>query len=303
MNARIVVGIDGSSAARGALRWAAHEAELRGADLDVLWAWSYPSFVDPMGGYYPMPWVYDDAEADNRKHLHDEIDLILGKQPRVSVNAISKCASPAAALLSQAEGAALLVVGSHGSSGWRAVLLGSTAVQCMHHAPCPIAIVRMADPDEAKDASITMEAAALRDTGPIVVGVDGSPTSIAALRWAVLEAIIRKTSIVVLHCWQIPLPYLANGYVIPDFDQLRQTAAKVLDWTIAQATEGLTHLPSIMSEVRESSPGQALIGESKSAQIVVVGTRGHGGFVGLLLGSVATQVSTHALCPTVIVSI
>jgi nucleotide-binding universal stress UspA family protein len=301
MKARVVVGIDGSAAARGALRWAAHEAKLRGADLDVVWAWAYPSYVDPMGGYYPLPSLYDDAEVDHRKRLDDELDLVLGKDCGVAVRAFSVCSSAAGAVLKHAEGAALMVVGSHGTSGWRLVLLGSTAIQCMHHAPCPIAVVRLADADDHEEEQGS-DRKSLRDSGPIVVGVDGSVSSVAALRWAVMEAIIRKTSIEVVHCWQVPLMYLANGYVTPDLDQLRKSATTAVERAIAQATDGLTNLPGITTKVWEAPAGEALIAESKAAQIVVVGTRGHGGFVGLLIGSIATQVVTHSLCPTVIVS-
>lgn len=302
MNARVVVGIDGSPAARGALRWAAHEAKLRGADLDVVWAWAYPSYVDPMGGYYPLPSLYDDAEVDHRMRLDDELDLVLGKDRSVAVHAISVCSSAAGAVLKQAVGAALMVVGSHGTSGWRLVLLGSTAIQCMHHAPCPIAVVRLPEAGEQeKEEGSAGASAEQRESGPIVVGVDGSVSSIAALRWAVMEAIIRKTNIEVVHCWQVPLMYLANGYATPDLDQLRQSATTVVEGAIAQATDGLTNLPGITTKVFEAPAGEALIAESKAAQIVVVGTRGHGGFVGLLIGSIATQVVTYSLCPTVIV--
>lgn len=141
-NARIVVGIDGSEPARAALQWAAKEAELRGATLEVVGAWTFPMYVDPMGGAFPMPGMFEKTEQNERDMVDKEILEVLGPTPSVPVEVSIRCGSTANELLAAAEGADLLVVGSRGRGGFASLLLGSTALQCIHHATCPVTVVR-----------------------------------------------------------------------------------------------------------------------------------------------------------------
>lgn len=140
--ARIVVGIDGSEPARAALAWAAKEAELRDATLEVVGAWAFPMYVDPMGGAFPMPGMYEKTEANEREMVEGEVRTVLGATPAVPVEIAIRCGSTATELLDAAKGADLLVVGSRGRGGFASLLLGSTALQCIHHAPCPVTVVR-----------------------------------------------------------------------------------------------------------------------------------------------------------------
>lgn len=140
--ARIVVGIDGSEPARAALRWAAAEAKLRGADLEVVGAWTFPMYVDPMGGAFPLPGMFEKTEANERDMIEAEVKAVLGDKPEVRVELSIRCGSTATELLAAAEGADILVVGSRGRGGFSSLLLGSTALQCIHHATCPVTVVR-----------------------------------------------------------------------------------------------------------------------------------------------------------------
>lgn len=140
--ARIVVGIDGSEPARAALRWAAEEAKLRGASLEVVGAWTFPMYVDPMGGAFPLPGMFEKTEANERDMIEAEVKAVLGDKPEVPVELSIRCGSTATELLAAAEGADILVVGSRGRGGFSSLLLGSTALQCIHHATCPVTVVR-----------------------------------------------------------------------------------------------------------------------------------------------------------------
>jgi nucleotide-binding universal stress UspA family protein len=139
---RIVVGIDGSAASREALRWAAKEAEARGVGLQVVGVWSFPMYLDPMGGAHPLPDLLERTEERERKMIDDEIVGVLGASPAVSITKTLRCGSTAPALLAESDGADLLVIGSRGRGGFLSVLLGSTAMHCVQHASVPVAVVR-----------------------------------------------------------------------------------------------------------------------------------------------------------------
>jgi nucleotide-binding universal stress UspA family protein len=137
--------------------------------------------------------------------------------------------------------------------------------------------------------------------GAIVVGVDGSDESKQALRWALDEARLRGARVVALRAWMYPA--LAAGGLIPvTTDLVEQLAAneqKELAATVADvAGESDVDVEQV---VVEDAAARALVAASEDADLLVVGTRGHGGFSGLVLGSVSQQCAHHASCPVVIV--
>jgi nucleotide-binding universal stress UspA family protein len=134
----------------------------------------------------------------------------------------------------------------------------------------------------------------------IVVGVDGSQPSQVALRWAAEEARRRSASLEVVHAWHLPhaggYPYLA-GYL--DLELFEADARRVVDLALAgEELHGLTWVHPILVQ---DGAARALLDTAKGAELLVVGSRGRGGFTGLLLGSVSQQVAAHAPCPVVIV--
>lgn len=136
----------------------------------------------------------------------------------------------------------------------------------------------------------------------VVVGVDGSTSSKEALRWALKEARLRGASLRAVYAWKMPI-YVANGFapvVVPDPAELRRTARERLDAIVYEVTGGATDVP-IEQKAVEGTAAEVLVDESDGADLLVVGSRGHGGFAGLLLGSVSQQCATHAPCPVVIV--
>jgi nucleotide-binding universal stress UspA family protein len=139
----------------------------------------------------------------------------------------------------------------------------------------------------------------------IVVGVDHSEGAKAALRFALEEATLRQATLRVVHAWQYA--YIgATGFegsypaLGGDIKELRDLAERDLDATLQEAIPE-TGAIEIERRVVEDRPAAALVDESRGADMIVVGSRGHGGFGGLLLGSVSQQVAHHAACPVVIV--
>lgn len=136
----------------------------------------------------------------------------------------------------------------------------------------------------------------------IVVGVDGSDESKQALRWALEEAELRDTSVRAVFAWRDPY-VLAPGYGLPEdfeFGALREQAVEQLDAVIAEVV-GATSGVEVEGVVAEGPAGSVLVQAAEGADLLVVGSRGHGGFVGLLLGSVSQQCVTHAPCPVLVI--
>ena len=144
-----------------------------------------------------------------------------------------------------------------------------------------------------------------RTGGLIVVGVDSSEGSKAALRFAFDEAKLRKATLRAVHSWLYG--YIGSvgieGYgpvAGADLSDLRLTAEIALDAVLQQALPDQNGV-AIERRVVEGTPATVLVHESRNADLLVVGSRGHGGFAGLLLGSVSQQCAHHAACPVVIV--
>jgi nucleotide-binding universal stress UspA family protein len=141
--------------------------------------------------------------------------------------------------------------------------------------------------------------------GRIVVGVDGSQASKEALSWALAEARLRGDTVVAVHAWTPPYmtPAALPGGLVPPVDDnvteaIRKAAEELLAQTVSEAAaDDLT----IEQRLVEGPAATALIEAASGAELLVVGSRGHGGFAGLLLGSVSQQVADHAPCPVVIV--
>lgn len=136
----------------------------------------------------------------------------------------------------------------------------------------------------------------------IVVGVDGSKESKDALRWAIDEAHLRNATVRAIHVWTYPVVF-AGEFVPPDFlnaNALRDAAQKALDDTVAEVA-GENPDAYIERVVEHGSVAHVLVEAAREADLLVVGSRGHGGFAGSLLGSVSQQCAHHAPCAVVII--
>jgi nucleotide-binding universal stress UspA family protein len=267
-----------------ALRWAAQEARLRHWDLVALSSWGY---FDQIRVEEPTVEA-SVSEDDARRVLAASVDEALGDASGIRVDQRVVRDLTVRALLDATEQADLLVVGARGLGGFRGLLLGSVSQECLHHSPVPVAVVR--------DVDVSAPAAPPR----VVVGIDGSPTSRRALDWAIDEATARGADLDVVHCWHMTYvggyPYVANVDPRPGREAADELVEDMLD---AATTDGLQHPP--IRTVVMGGPRDALLDASKSAELLVVGTRGVGGFRGMIVGSVSQAVAQHAECATVVI--
>lgn len=286
----IVVGVDGSESSLEAFRWAADEARRRRWSVKAILAWGRSYVVPVYGDFSDAEWLQEHAELQLHSWLKDE----LGDDPGIDVRREAREGPPARALLDAAHDAGLLVLGSRGQGGFASLVLGSVSQQCAQHASCPVMILRR---DEAAGRDKQAEHATPR----IVVGVDGSGTAREALAWALEEARLRHASVDVVHAWRMPF---SDGYPVPTLTvlpavEVEQEARRLLDAAVGSsaATGGTRVEPILVCD----SAARALIDTAKGADMIVVGSRGRGGFSGLLLGSVSQKVLHHASCPVVVV--
>jgi nucleotide-binding universal stress UspA family protein len=150
-----------------------------------------------------------------------------------------------------------------------------------------------------------------RKPGVVVVGIDGSAGATAALRWAAAEARLRGTGLRLVHAWTFSYAmgagYLGGGYLVgagavPDagLSDVRRAADELLKQAIGQLGAEADGLEIERAPI-EGATAETLVSAAGENDLLVVGSRGHGGFVGLLLGSVSQQCAQHASCPVVIV--
>ena len=285
----IVVGVDGSKEAGLALRWAAHEARLLAAELTVVHIWQPLDFAVPAGPLsVPAISFGSDLEKDAAQVLENALAETADDVEGIDVDTRLLDGSVAGSLVEVARGAELLVVGSRGRGGVRGLLLGSVSQQCAHHTTCPLVVVR--------EPAVTSG----DERQTIVVGVDGSPGSEAALYWALAEAERRGVDVLALHAWSFPATASIGYMPSASVDAIKKAATTTLDDVVRRAS---ARYRSVTCEqvVANGPAARALVEAAQGAALLVVGTRGHGGFAGLLLGSVGQQCAHHAPCPIVIV--
>jgi nucleotide-binding universal stress UspA family protein len=287
----IVIGMDTSAGAAAALRWAVGEAEGRGWTVTALMAWGLfdQPHTPPDEGFDPQY-----TEADALEALDTAVDAAVGAEAGRKIERRVTTDLPARALVAAAEGARLLVVGARGLGGFKRLLLGSVSEQCLHHAPCPVAIVHADGPERTPDHDPT-------GYDRIVVGVDGSDDGRRALGWALDEARARRCAVEVVHAWRPP--FLA-GYPLDPLATGTEAFEDAARTVLEEAFEDvdLTGLVRpVERTLRLAKPASALLEAAEHADLVVVGSRGIGGFRDLLVGSVSLQVAHHSPCPVVVV--
>ncbi|MEU4607335.1 universal stress protein [Kribbella sp. NPDC023972] len=283
----VLVGVDGSVSAQGALAWAAAEAASRHCALRIIHAFSWPMLGNPLDLTYvgdtdlglesAAEWVLTEAQMHAREVA-----------PNIRVSAGLFVGPAAPTLLNEAQNADLVVVGSRGVGGFRGLLVGSVSATVSAHAPCPVVVVRPHGHGTAFPAS---------PIGRIVVGVDGSEISAAAIRFAFQQAVSRHTGITAVHAATPTRRHPSLQIPADIVDQIdRQLFAEAMESRRARFS-GI----DVQAELVHSHPAQALIDFSAGAELLVVGSHGRGGFAGMLLGSVSQAVLQHAACPVAVV--
>ncbi|MCX4459747.1 universal stress protein [Streptomyces sp. NBC_01340] len=289
MSDPVIVGVDGSVSSLDAVDVATREAQLRGVPLRVVHAFGHAPGHLPVGA---PPWSPADHGLEPMVHgvLARAEERAHAAAPDIEITRSVVAGEPLEVLEIESRAAALAVVGSRGLSGFAGLLLGSTAVQLAAHGHCPLMVVR-GRPDPA---------------GAVVLAVDGSEAGQAAVEFAFAEAALRRAPLVALHVWNTWSERAYEGpgdpltAVVVDAEHLRQAEQDLLADAVAPLEEVF---PQVAVERRlvRSRIRPALIDASRSAQLVVTGARGRGGFTGLLLGSVSQALLHHAHCPVTVV--
>ncbi|MEU8801098.1 universal stress protein [Spirillospora sp. NPDC048819] len=276
----VVAGYDGSQNGIRALDWAVGEAQSRGLPLTVIHAWE--AFI---GSPVAMPVV--DLRAVAQETLDGGVEHVRKQAPDLPVRGVLECGRPAAELIEAGQSAALLVLGPRGLGGFAGMVLGSVSAQVVAHAQCPVVIAR-GDPGRRPEV----------EPGRVVVGVDGSPASRAALAMAFAEAELHDSSVHAVAAWEsVPVKGLPP---LADEAGIRKAARERLDQLMLPMRE-LHPGVEVRAEVVLGPPRGVLLDASQGARLLVVGSRGLGGFRGLLLGSVSHALVQHATCPVAVV--
>ncbi|NND73721.1 MAG: universal stress protein [Ilumatobacter sp.] len=280
-----IVGIDGSDSSRHALHWATTHAAGRATDLHVVTAWQAPLYgpypvVGPMTSPYDTDALRAAAEREARRLAQEATACV-----DMPVEAIVVHGGASSSLLEAADHGELLIVGNRGRGGFSRLLLGSTSNQVATHAHVPTVVVR-------HDAPITT-------TDRLLVGLDGSPNSLAALEWAI-DFASPGSSIDVVWVWDAsPLAVGADQFFFPEATDLsRERFEQIVEGVGPRAADASVVLHP---EFVKGTPRAALMEFSESADLVVLGARGHGAIGAALLGSVSSWLLHHLHRATVVV--
>jgi nucleotide-binding universal stress UspA family protein len=279
----IVVGVDGSVSSDLAVEWAADAAQLRERQLKIVYVMEAP------GPRIAYEHVSAELSAAARELTSRAESIARARHPALRIDSAAVHDDTAHALIRESDHASMVVVGNRGHGGFYDLVLGSTSLQTAMYAHCPVAVIRP-----------RAEATEPSSRGRIIVGVDGSPRSAASLELAFAEADLRDVGLTAVHAWLGVMGEESAGMAyMHETDVLEANASTLLQEAIAGWRARYPQVDVREIAVQGSAAG-ALINQSMGAEVVVVGCRGHGGFAGLLLGSVSQAVIHHAGCPVLV---
>lgn len=281
----VLVGIDGSPAAENALAWAVDYVRRHNGRLRLVTAWSWPTFQGK-----PIQYGRYNPERSARTMLRS-VATECGV-PRELVEVVVTKGSAPHILLEEAKAADLLVVGSRGLGGFSRLMIGSTSSACVHHSPCPVAIVRTK--------------ATQHHGAGVVVGVDDSDYSKQALRWAMDHVSRSAEQLTVVTVTEAPPAWLPTRYAVPGTHtpgtgtpEIELWLEELVEKELALRPAPLAHKPRRI--VLEGNPAGLMVDMSAEANLVVVGSHGSGLFRRAVLGSVSSALALHGDCSVVVV--
>lgn len=293
----IVVAVDGSPSSTNAARWAARDAEMRALPLRLVHVLApVVGPIAPAGG----PWPEVPVPAEYSRFLEEQAQEIIDGATRAVAEAAPQAnlqvsgevvsAPIVSTLVDMSARADLIVVGCRGTGGIERALLGSVSSGLAHHAHCPVAVIHDEDP-----------VAGSSPQAPVLVGIDGSPASELATAVAFDEASRRGVDLVALHAWSDmgPIDFASVNWAPIEWRNIRDEEEEVLAERLSGWQE---QYPDVVVHkiVVADRPTLRLLDAAKSAQLVVVGSHGRGGFPGMLLGSVSTAIVNSAEIPVIV---
>jgi nucleotide-binding universal stress UspA family protein len=280
----VVVGVDGSPSNEPALEWAVRYASERRLPLTLAHGAGDPTedAIEFLGS--------DEADRVLRDKAQRVIEhaaaAVQRLAPQLDVDVIAPLEDARQVLVELSGRASLVVVGSRGRGAVRSLLLGSVSTAVSAHASCPVAVVRPAERDVGEVR------------GHVVVGVDGSPASSAAVEFGFDLASTEHRELDAVHCWS-----LNDAFVDPASYSQRLDALDRHERLLSEAVAGYTEkFPDVVvnRRVPDVSPSAGLVGLSDTAAVVVVGSRGRSGLKSVF-GSISRSVVEHAHCTVVVV--
>jgi nucleotide-binding universal stress UspA family protein len=281
----ILVGVDGSAESDAAIRWATHEAVMRRAPLTLAHVIAPVVASWPMG---PMHASITEWQGNNAQHVLEQarktVQACVTDSELLEVHTEILHSSIVPTLVDASEGMQMVVVGSRGTGALGRLLLGSVSTGLVHHASCPVAVIRPEPASSDGDTSV-------------LLGIDGSPASEAATALAFDEASRRGVGLMALHAWSDVAVFPILGM---DWREYESQGHEILGERLAGWQE---QYPDVQVQRRLvcDQPARWLIRESEHAQLVVVGSRGRGGFASTWLGSVSSAVAQSADIPVLVV--
>lgn len=294
-DAPVVVGVDGSPSSRDAVRWAADAAALRGTPLLLVRVTTRLEALSAASPGMPPSLLATQAE-EARAHLHEATELATaaaGGVGELTMRTELGCGSAAGVLLDRAHAARLLVVGTRGLGELAGGLVGSVSSAVAAHAACPVVIVRGLPAAEEPPLA-----------GPVVVGVDASRTSAPAVAAAFEEASLRGAELVAVHAWTdldlAAVFELDSPHQLLDHEDLARGQELLLAEALASGQQRYPDVPVTRVVVADRLVSH-LLERAQSAQLVVAGSHGHGGFTSMLLGSTSRALLHSVPCPLMVV--
>jgi nucleotide-binding universal stress UspA family protein len=281
----IVVGVDGSPAAKVAVDWAARDAAQRGATLILV---HVVSSVLGTLSHTPLPTGLGKWQQQRAHEAVDGAMEVVASVERdtgpLQVRSEIYYSSAVPTLVDMSKGADMVVVGSrgHGAIG---NLLGSVSAGVVQHAHCPVAVIHDEDPLMPHPAQ-----------APVLVGIDGSPTSELATAIAFDEASRRRVDLIALHAWT---EFGAGDFLGMNWLTMKSSEDAALAERLAGWQENYPDV-KVRRLVVCDHPARKLVEHSEEAQLVVVGSHGRGGFAGMLLGSVSAAVVQSVRMPVIV---
>ena len=280
----IVVGVDGSAASKVAVDWAVRNAAMRRTPLKLVnvlnppVVMAFPEVPMPAGF---LKW----QEEEGRKVLDAALVTARAAAPDIEISTEMVAGPSVPTLVEESKNAQMIVVGCRGRGALARGLLGSVSTGLVHHAFCPVAIIHDEDPLMPHPSQ-----------APVVVGLDGSPASEQAVAIAFEEASFRGVELVAVFAWSD-----TGVFEFPGVDW--STQQSLAEETLSERLSGWQErYPDVLVRrvVVADRPAHQLLEQSESAQLLVVGSHGRGGFAGMLLGSVSTRVVHGARLPVIV---
>jgi nucleotide-binding universal stress UspA family protein len=283
----IIIAVDGSAESDAAISWAAREASMRHEHVTLM------HVVQPVVLSWPVSaeqTTVAEWQEDNARHVIDHARdglsaaVDLPHPPDFRTEVLN--AHPVDALVDASEDARMIVVGSHGRGALGRLLLGSVSRGVVENAHCPVALIHT---DEGS--------APVDPKAPVLLGVDGSPASEAAIQWAFDEASRRGVELIALHAWSDVAVFPILGM---DWRTYQSQGEELLAERLAGWQERYPDV-HVSRRLVCDTPARWLLEESQNAQLVVLGSHGRGGFAGMRLGAVSAAVAQSTKVPVIVV--